>query len=47
MQIAVWSPNLALQRTPSVVGASSPRAEGKYARVSLGGHSCGAADRGR
>jgi hypothetical protein len=40
-------PNLALQRTRPAVDAGSPRAEDKYARVSLGGHSCGAAERGR
>ena len=40
-------PNLALQRTRSAVGACSPRAKEKYARVSPGGHSCRAAERGR
>ena len=43
----VWLPNLALQRTRSAVGECSPRAEEKYARASLGGYSCGAAERGR
>jgi hypothetical protein len=41
------APNLALQRTRSALGAGSPRAEEEYARVSLGKHSCGAAERGR
>jgi hypothetical protein len=40
-------PNIALQRTLSAVGAGSPRAEEEYARVSLGGRSCGAAERER
>lgn len=45
--ILVRLPNLALQRTLSAIGASSPRANEKHARVSLGGHLCGAAERGR
>lgn len=40
-------PNLALQRTQSFIGASSPRMDEKYARVSPGKHSCGAAERRR
>ena len=41
------APNPALQRARSAFGLGSPRAEGKYARASLGGHSCGAAERER
>lgn len=41
------APNLALQRTLSAVSAGSPHAGRKYARVSLGRHSCGAAERVR
>jgi hypothetical protein len=41
------TPNLALQRTRSAVGASSPRAGEEYARDSLSRHLCGAAERGR
>jgi hypothetical protein len=37
--------NLALQRTRSAFGACSSRAKEEYARASLGGHSCGAAER--
>jgi hypothetical protein len=40
-------PNPALQRTRSAVGAGSPRADEKYARGSLGRHSCDAAERER
>ena len=41
------SPNHALQRALFANRACSPRAEEQYARASLGGHSCGAAERGR
>jgi len=40
-------PNLALQPARLAVGASSSRADEKYARASLGGHLLGAAERGR
>jgi hypothetical protein len=43
----MWASNPALQRTRSAFGASSPRAEEKYARASLGCHLCGAAERER
>ena len=40
-------PNIALQRPRSASDVGSPRAKEEYARVSLGRHSCGAAERGR
>jgi hypothetical protein len=45
--VELRAPNLALQRTRSALASGSPRAEDEHARASLGGHSCGAAERGR